>query len=178
MRYPEWFDLKTPSKTWVKENCNVYQLDETDGRYVADAVLELTLCNQRARKDEEKETVLVLPPNAFWDRGRAERTYRGQEVLDSPRKFKKFGPELNLNRSHVTKEQAKNHKHLPEKRMGQILDDSGRMVQLYGFPDLSWDPRDDYRGVGWWGPTKHMHHIHFLTHCSRVLFLQAFCPEK
>ncbi len=150
--YRKWFDITYPPVGQIRAEYNEKKLEEgISGKNLADAVLTLG-----------ENEYLVIHDGDFWDKtiefNKYKRDY-GTVILDTSEKWKKFGPELNLNRSSITIRDSKKYKFVPERKMGELYDENDKKVMLFGYQDLKWDPEKDYRGVGWYGATTKAHHI-------------------
>ncbi|NIO21389.1 MAG: hypothetical protein GTN76_11790 [Candidatus Aenigmarchaeota archaeon] len=150
--YRKWFDMEYPLIGQIRSGYNEKKLEEgIPGNYLADAVLTLG--------DNE---YLVVHDGDFWDKGKEFNKYRdgyGTIILDTADKWKRFGDQLDLNRSNVTIRDSKKYRFVPERKMGELYDENRKRIKLFGYQDLRWDPDEDYRGVGWWGATTKVHHI-------------------
>jgi len=91
---------------------------------------------------------LVIHQMPFWDKSQVFRSPKkvvGSIRLNTPQRFRRLGKEMNLNTSSMSINQAKQSQILPY----TVIENA------------TLDFEEDYRGIGWWGPTKHMHRTVF-----------------
>jgi hypothetical protein len=135
-KYPLQFDYDFPTAAEIRDRHegNIVHISaEESWANICDAVL--TLQPKQALEFQERD---------FWDKEREFRKYKVYGVcrLDTPARFNSFGPEINLNTKSMTITQAKEQKFLPD-------------VLL----EKTWDPEDEYRGIGWWGVVTNQHRL-------------------
>jgi hypothetical protein len=93
--------------------------------------------------DERKTKNAIIIPDSyqFWDPSKVVRTYQGEIPLDSPDRERKFGDEVNVNRSGMSIREARNFNLL--KDIYVVLTDPKTAEKLL---------HGSTRGIGYWSP--------------------------
>ncbi len=140
-----YFDSRKPDVGWIKDYCRDFiDLNKETKLYrdtVVDAVFEAS---------EKKGVGLIIPSDfEFWDTDKKfkPRYVEGIEIpLNSPLRFKKFGPQIDLKRKTIG--------HIKNHGFKEIFEES-----LYDEKVRKKLAKKATRGLGYFGPRTGIHHI-------------------
>ena len=135
------FDHRYPPVSWAKEHYTF--LDKSGcnltGSDIADMILEL-----------KHNTALVLPDRNYYGGQPYKHRDTGTIIpLDTPARFRKFGPQIDLVKSGTTIGETKERKTTPRKAFRQLGEEGTRETLR----------SDMYRGLGFWSPRARRHNI-------------------
>jgi len=137
------FDHMYPSVGRAKEKYTFIDKSEYKGltrNDIADAVLNL-----------KHNEALIIPAGMYWGNETFRHKKSGTEIpIDSPARFRKFGPQIDIVKSDVTIREIKDKKLTPRNVFKQVLSDSETREKL---------KNGNYRGIGFWSPRSRRHNI-------------------
>ncbi len=140
----EYFDSRKPAVADIKAKYSEFlDLNRYRGlthRDVVEATQETSRCYNKG---------LIIPRTYdFWDRSQTyqlRHTRRDVVPLDTPERFMKFGPEVNINKSTMSMKQAK--------------ETNFQLVSAMKEASYSMDVETAYRGFGLWGVKSKNHFL-------------------
>jgi len=149
MKFPQYFDPGKPTVGEMKSKIgnrfiDLTGYDDLSHADVADGILEAS------RREGYGLVIPEGPEFRFWDREKVVSVKRHKIKLDSPLRFMKFGPDINLTERSTPVKMFKEDKLTPRKLFREVLGSSDNREKLLN---------GSHRGIGWWDPKSKTHRL-------------------